>query len=906
MSDDPINKTLQSALSYAERGGKVIPVHSIKNGSCSCGNTKCSSQAKHPTLDKWPDRATDDPVQIRNWITANPNTNLGFATGKRSGVAVLDVDAGHGGLESLAELEKELGPLPRTVTAKTGGGGRHYYFKYPNTDLGNRAGFKKGLDIRGDNGFVVAPPSVHKSGRRYEWLQGLGVHEVDFAEFPPKLLELLQKPKKTVPMSSAAESIYEGSRNDSVFRYGCSLRANGLEADQILVLLLLFNENKCKPPLDDSEVQRIAERCSIYEKGSTGVSGTSTDSQYIEKNGRICQVQPRAQGPAKEVSLCNFVAHIDEEKTTDDGAERKTYFKISGQLATGAPLTTIEVAADRFPSMAWVTNWRSSAIIASGYTTKDNLRAAIQELSTNTIRNEVFSHIGWRKINGEYYFLHAGGGLGRNGNNKDIKVDPSEGRLSDFLLPDPPSNETLKSAIRASTDFLNSAPDEITVPLFCGAYRAPLNEISLIDYSIFVVGPTGVFKTSLIAIIQTHFGLTFDDRRLPDNWSSTSNTLERKAFLVKDAVFTVDDFVPGVVSDRDAERLFRAQGNKAGRGRMRPDGSLRPANFPRGMIFSTGEDVPKGQSLRPRLFIIEVNPGDIDPSLLTTLQKNHSEGLYTKAMAGYIQWLSSRFDTLRAEIHARHRELRTLASSSTIHKRTPDMVASLAAGLEVFLKFATETSVISPSEAKELFDRCWLALGRVAEKQVLYQVSEDPVKRFIELIQASFVIGKAHLADSKTLEAPVDAKKWGWRENRFGDLTPQGDRIGWLHQDEVWLHPDAVFAVVQRIASSQHSSIPVSKETLWKRLAHQGLIQVSEGEQKNLVKRSVAGQRPRVLIVKNKEMLFGGPEIPLDAPVAPATLGNGVKPLGSHLERAREIFDQQHPRKEYGKDEGVH
>jgi hypothetical protein len=324
------------------------------------------------------------------------------------------------------------------------------------------------------------------------------------------------------------------------------------------------------------------------------------------------------------------------------------------------------------------------------------------------------------------------------------------------------------------------------------------------------------------------------------------------------------------------------------------------------MIFSTGEDVPKGQSLRPRLFIIEVNPGDIDPTGLTELQGNHVNGLYTKSMTGYIQWLAPRLDKLKSELHRRHRELRTLASNSAIHKRTPDIVASLGAGLEVFLQFAVENGVVSQTEGHELFQRCWNALGRLAEKQVLYQVSEDPVKRFIELIQASFVIGRAHLADSKTQDAPADAKRWGWRVNRFGDLTAQGDRIGWLNNDEIWLQPDAVFSTIQRIASSQHSSISVSKETLWKRLAHQGIIQVSEGEQKNLVKRSVAGGRPRVLIVKNKEILFGAPENESNAPVAPGVPGSGHKPLGSHLERAREIFEKQHPGKSNSSDGGVH
>jgi len=898
---------LRTALLYAEHGIHVVPVHYVdETGNCSCKNPKCSSKGKHPSIRDWPNQATIDSTKIKSWWTEQSSFNIGIVAGSKSNLVVLDIDARHNGYESLKTLEKEIGSLPNTVTAKTGGGGLHILFRHPGLPIRNAVALRNGIDVRADNGFIVAPPSNHLSGNKYEWLQGKGPGEVEIVALPKELLKILVTPPipKISPSTLAKSKVGEGTRNDYLFKFGCSLRSKGLEEEEILAFLLSRNEKHCTPPLEEDEVAGIAERSAKYEQ-SAADQNENAQSQYIEKNGRIYLVA-RGQGAPREVPLCNFTANIAEEKVTDDGAERKTYFKIVGELSSGQNLPVIEVTSERFPSMSWVTAWGSSAIIAPGYTTKDNLRAAIQELSKDTIRSEVFSHLGWRKINDQYFFLHSGGGLGASGNSKDIKVDPSEGRLTDYLLPDPPEGEKLMEAVQASLAFLESAPDEITVPLFCGAYRAPLNEVSLIDYSLFIVGPTGVFKTSLIAIIQTHFGLSFDDRKLPDNWSSTANTLERKAFLTKDSVFTVDDFVPGVVSDREAERLFRAQGNKAGRGRMRPDGSLRPANYPRGMILSTGEDVPKGQSLRPRLFIVEVNPGDINPANLTELQRNHSLGLYTRAMSAYIRWLAPRMDKMKSELLERHRNLRTLASNSTIHKRTPDIVASLGVGLEVFLEFAVENKVLSAAESQLLFDRCWTALGQLAEKQVLYQISEDPVKRFIELLQAAFVIGRAHLVDSKTQEVPTEAKRWGWRENRFGDLTSQGERIGWMNGDEVWLQPDAAFAVVQKIANSQHSTIHVSKETLWKRLAHQGLIQVSEGEQKNLIKRSVGGLRPRVLVVKNKEILFGGVDYGSIAPVAPATVGNGSKPLGSHLERARPFFEQQNLKKDESPDGGIH
>src|SRR6185312_2532469 len=132
---------------------------------------------------------------LREWWRQWRHANVGIVTGARSGLVVLDVDAQHGGADSLVELQRRYGRLPETLRVATGGGGEHWYYRHPGADilLRNAAGLDKqpGLDIRGDGGYVVAPPSWHASGARYEWIDGEGV----VAPLADWLLKLLSQPR---------------------------------------------------------------------------------------------------------------------------------------------------------------------------------------------------------------------------------------------------------------------------------------------------------------------------------------------------------------------------------------------------------------------------------------------------------------------------------------------------------------------------------------------------------------------------------------------------------------------------------------------------------------------------------------------------------------------------------------
>lgn len=161
---------LEAALNYRNRGWSVVAVHGVRNGRCTCSKgARCSSPGKHP-IGSWKEyqqrHASEE--EVRSWFRKHPHANVGIVTGEISGLVVLDID-GKEGLENLAALNFEI---PETFMVETGGGGQHHYFAYPPGGLSNSASkIAPKVDIRADGGFVVAPPSMHVSGRRYEWVK---------------------------------------------------------------------------------------------------------------------------------------------------------------------------------------------------------------------------------------------------------------------------------------------------------------------------------------------------------------------------------------------------------------------------------------------------------------------------------------------------------------------------------------------------------------------------------------------------------------------------------------------------------------------------------------------------------------------------------------------------------------
>ena len=167
---------LIAAKEYISRGWLVFPTHGINSeGQCTCGKQSCPDAGKHPATQNGLKDASTDQKKIEEWFgETSPAYNVSIVTGKKSGVTIIDIDVGHGklGAETWSELIAEQGE-PNTLMAKTGSGGMHVYFKY-NSALktgSNRLG--SGVDVRSDGGYVVAPPSIHRCGDKYEWMNSV-------------------------------------------------------------------------------------------------------------------------------------------------------------------------------------------------------------------------------------------------------------------------------------------------------------------------------------------------------------------------------------------------------------------------------------------------------------------------------------------------------------------------------------------------------------------------------------------------------------------------------------------------------------------------------------------------------------------------------------------------------------
>jgi Bifunctional DNA primase/polymerase, N-terminal len=188
---------LDWALAYAGLGWRVHPCFWIRqDGACSCGE-ECTSPGKHPIINAWQKQASGDPALIARWWRRTPSANIAVATGSESGLFVLDVD-GPEGERTLANLERRHGPLPAIYPQQwTGSGvGWQAFFAYPEgRQIRNSAGrLGRKLDTRGINGYVLLPPSNHRSGNRYKWAVDRNPKSVPPGDASPWLLDLLDPP----------------------------------------------------------------------------------------------------------------------------------------------------------------------------------------------------------------------------------------------------------------------------------------------------------------------------------------------------------------------------------------------------------------------------------------------------------------------------------------------------------------------------------------------------------------------------------------------------------------------------------------------------------------------------------------------------------------------------------------
>lgn len=252
----------RAAVTYARNNLAVIPL---------------KPRDKAPLTEHGRDNWSLDVNSIAQYWAVNPTANVGIVTGEPSrGVVVIDIDV-HGdrvnGLESLAEWEVSSGmKLPETVTFRTGSGGQHLLYRVKGKPRNSTNG-SLGIDVRGDGGYIVAPPSIHPNGDSYTEIVSLD--DMDIAQANDAVYAFLdyvrspERPAGEHPQYSRfelPEVIGEGGRNDTLYKYACSMRTSGFEYAPIRDALNEAN-SRCTPPMTARELDRIAESACQKPKG---------------------------------------------------------------------------------------------------------------------------------------------------------------------------------------------------------------------------------------------------------------------------------------------------------------------------------------------------------------------------------------------------------------------------------------------------------------------------------------------------------------------------------------------------------------------------------------------------------------------------------------------------------------
>lgn len=564
---------------------------------------------------------------------------------------------------------------------------------------------------------------------------------------------------------------------------------------------------------------------------------------YKVKDGLIC-VQKNTREGAVDAPLCNFTAKVTEEVVLDDGAETTRAFQVQGKLDTGIPLPSVRVPAARFSSMNWVASeWGLSAVVRAGFSTRDQLREAIQRFSPDAKRRQIFTHVGWREIDGEHVYLTASGAVGREGFEVDLGPE-----LAQYNLPR--RAEDPVGAMRASLRLLNVAPLTVTAPLFASIFRAPLASSLPVDVSTWLEGTTGSLKSTLAALFLCHFG-SFERTSLPGNFLSTANQLERRAFILKDSVFCVDDYAPSGTDSREmqikAERLLRSQGNLSCRGRLRADLTERVNYRPRGLIIATGEQHPPGQSILARTLVVEVNGLNVNMELLTEAQK--SAHRLPHAMTGFLTWLAPQIPTLPALLKETMEGARQRATADGEHLRIPEVLAHLWLGIHSALAYAEDIGACTHAEAEVHRSSCWGALLTLGRTQGRLVEGHRSTRRFLQVLWALLTQNRVLLLhkDDDRKPSPVDPPFIGWRDEDF-----------------LYLIPEAAHKAVVMFCRDSGDPFPIRAERVLKDFSKEGLS--DPGRNRNTASVRIGDRPRRVLrlhLSKVEKML--GQELPLES-----------------------------------------
>jgi len=545
-------------------------------------------------------------------------------------------------------------------------------------------------------------------------------------------------------------------------------------------------------------------------------------SPYLVKNGKLWYTAK------KDVfaPISNFVTYASEKINFINGRDTETKYIMNCHLLDQPELELPDISIDveSYSKCNFIMGscWDKHAIISAGRSNSDRLREVMQILGRYvTTEKNIYAHTGFRRIDGKLCFLYHSGIIG---DAENVSVDLSNDNLQQYCFTD--KSFDVIQALQRSLSFLDVADYSITIPILSTIYLAPLTSILAkhnipADFLLFIQGKSGTRKSSLSALALSHFG-KFNRDNFPASFRDTLNSIEKKAYILKNVVSVVDDFNPEVIGNRKLdtmERLYAMYGDRVGRTRMSQDGkTLKQPYVARGLCIVTGEMLPDvAQSRIARSLVVTIKEDSIDLNKLSILQNNAEELAYS--MMKYIEWIIHNEENIVKKVKSQFNQLRG-QTTQDVHGRTSEISAVLTIGITLFTQFLYENGSINIEKKQNLDLQASNVLNELVKQQTQEVTELKPSQMFYDALE--------QLLSTHTVSVEVINREgyYGFG-SRFDDFSAQGKNVGYYDckARRYYLFPDAIFNEIDRFYSANgNKKFPVNARTLWRYLAEEGYL----------------------------------------------------------------------------------
>ena len=544
---------------------------------------------------------------------------------------------------------------------------------------------------------------------------------------------------------------------------------------------------------------------------------------YAVKDGCLGYMKSEKGGEPYFIKLCNFVPFIASQLIVDDGAETKVRVEIGSFDFRGRALQTITVPDEKFNSLDWVrNNWGYEFNLETGQTVKDRIRYFLQSTAEHAEKKKVYAATGWKCINGRWEFLMPG---------DEQHTVCLEGRCGVYgFVRDNNPDATIKSL---SLPYA-VAPRRVMLPLAAFAFLSPLNSfLKKAQYEpktiLMLCGKTGSKKSTLAALVCSFFG-RFSTTELPLSFRDTANSIIRQSFALKDVLTVIDDYHPSTGKDAaqmnaSAQMIFRAYGNRVGRGRLNANSEPMTDRYPQGNAIITAEFLPDvGESGTARFITLELGRDDVNNEDLSYYQQLAADGVLSACMYQYTEWLKEKYLTgEKAEekfitaLASLCKNLRSLLTEKAKEKRLDlrdrllDDLVCLHLGYEFFCDFLLDKQCILPEGKTGMLEEFDSVILSVAAEQQSRTEQEQPTHKFLRKLKSLIDSGAVGIAKKEISED-------------YPTLDPPR-LIGYEDDNYYYLDKTLSHRAVKKLCDDQGEGFAISENGLAKALLSEGIAE---------------------------------------------------------------------------------